>query len=255
MVTWQYWAPAAGDPLSGTLIGNAWQIGAPGAYSPLAGYWPCSQNFLYFGSTGLGLNLHMEGCGQGCPPANATLAVLAQQAVDLPNGGPVGFLLATAAETPVAGVNWDYSTEPHQLVRLPTPVVVDSCAQCPPGNVTLTVSVPSVAAGLSGPSVGATFTGYRILSAVSATDPGNDASAYTIATTIPAPGGMAAQSNPFTISCPTTGGGDAWIATQLSFENGAIQSQLVSEPRRIHCAGLLAVPKFWKFERIQELFF
>ena len=235
-------AAVAGDPVSGTLIENVWQAGAPSAYTSSSGIFPCRE-FFYFGSTGIGLNLHMESCGNGCPAPNSTLAVLAQQAVDMANGDRVGFLLATANETPTNSVNFDYSTDPLQLVRLPTPVVVNSCYQCPPGNEGLVVAVRSVAGGLYGPNAAAAVTGYRIMTALSAGNPGNDASACSVAATIAVPGGIGAVSDAFTVSCPTTGGKDAWIATQLSFENGAIVSQVGSAPKRVHCGGSLADPK------------
>jgi hypothetical protein len=242
-----YWSVVDGDPLSGTLAGNVWQAGVPTAYDPFAGTVTCTENnglaFLYFGSTGIGLNLHMESCGLGCPDHGATLAVLAQHAPDVTGGGNVGFLLATAAETPAHAINFDYSTEPYQLVRLPKPVITSICDQCPAGFDTLEVMVPSVAAGLYGPNAAASVTGYRIMYSLATANPGNDASAYTLAATISAPGGVAAQSSPFTVSCPLTGNQNGWIATQLSFENGEILSPLASMPQRIVCGSRSADPK------------
>ncbi len=242
-----YWSLVDGDPASGTLAGNVWQAGSPVAYNPLTGLVTCTESnglgFLYFGSTGIGLNLHMESCGLGCPNQNSTLAVLAQHATNITGGGNVGFLLATAAETPAHVINFDYSTEPYQLVRLPKPVVTSICDQCPAGFDTLELMVPSVAAGLYGPNAAATVTGYRILYSLATSNPGNDASAYSLAATISAPGGVAAQSSPFTVSCPSTGARHGWIATQLSFENGEILSPLVSTPQRIFCGSRLADPR------------
>lgn len=243
-----FWSPVAGDPIGPggpALVGNVWQAGAPANYLPFVGIAACNNDFLYFGATGVGLNLHMESCGQGCPAPNSNLAVLAQHETDPANGGPVGFLLATVTETADHAINFDYSTVPYTLARLATPVVTSSSPAA--GSVSATVTIPSHAAGLVGPSGTSSFTGYRVVEAQSVGNPGNDAATYSLVlATIPAAGGAAGPSTPIVVACAGTvgTGKDAWIATQLSFENGAVLSQVVSQPRRVHCDGALANPKY-----------
>ena len=250
----QYWQSVAGDGGNvGTLVGNVWQAGAPAAYNPNTGAVPCTGALdpLYFGNpaTGIGLNLHMEQCGSGCPAPNSTLAVLAQQAINFAGGGPSSFLLATVVETPGGSVNFDYSnpSQSYTLARISKPNVVLASARV--GNLIPTnITIPSHAAGLVGTSSSqSSFTGYKVVEALSVANPGNGAAAYPITlATIPASAGAPAGNTLIQVDCSgdTGTGKDAWIATQLSFENGAILSQVVSEPRRVHCAGALANPKY-----------
>jgi hypothetical protein len=111
-----------------------------------------------------------------------------------------------------------------------------------------TITLPSHSAGLVGtPASQSSFTGYRIVESLSVANPGNGAAAYPIVlATIPASGGAAAGPTVIQVDCTgdTGTGKDAWIATQLSFEGGAILSPAVSEPRRVHCNGALANPKY-----------
>jgi hypothetical protein len=93
----------------------------------------------------------------------------------------------------------------------------------------LTVNVPSVAAGLQDPGTAISMTGYRILSKLSVIDPGQNASSYSLVTTIPGAGGHDAADTSITLDCTDpTGTKDRWIVTQLAFENGEIVSNAVS---------------------------
>ena len=223
-----YWASPGG--ITGTLLGQAWQLGIPQrAYYDTAA---CGPGMLYFATnqSGIGLNLHMESCGIGCPDHFSNLGVLAQQ--QWPDN--TFFLLAGATETP-GPVDFDYSTQNLSLVVLPSPVVVSSGPQV--GNaMPVTINVPSVAAGLHGPGTASSMTGYRILSKLAVTDPGRNASSYSLVTTLPGAGGAAAPNTSITLDCTDpTGTKDRWIVTQLDFENGEIVSDAVSKATRVPC--------------------
>ena len=249
-----YWSPVAGDGLAGTVLGNVWAAGAPAAYNPFAGLVPCTAangyQFLYFATGGISLNLHMESCGNGCPAPVSTLAVLAQHAPNFAGGGPSSFLLDTVLESPSGGgnsLNFDFSTQAYNLVRISKPTVVGSAPRV--GNtIAVTVTIPSHAAGLVGTSSSqSSFTGYKIVEALSVANPGNDAAAYPITlATVSGSGGAAAGPTVIQVDCTgdTGTGKDAWIATQLSFEGGAILGPVVSEPRRVHCNSNVADPKY-----------
>jgi hypothetical protein len=243
--SFNYWHAPSGDT-TGTLVGNIWQAGAPGAYDMNSGVTPCTgTNFpLYFGSGGIGLNFHMEQCGQGCPAPNSTLATLAQKQDPT---GVVDFLVATVAETAAGAINFDYSTQgEHQMLRLPQPTVLASGPKV--GNtLPVHVSLASVSGGFYGPNAAATLTGYQIVYKLAAASPGTDASLFTPAPggTVAAPGGVAVGDTLLQLDCTDpTNTKDAWIATQLSFEGGAILSPAVSQPKRVHCVGSLAEPKY-----------
>jgi hypothetical protein len=109
------------------------------------------------------------------------------------------------------------------------------------------VSLASVSGGFYGPNAAATLTGYQIVYKLAAASPGTDASLFTPAPggTVAAPGGVAVGDTLLQLDCTDpTNTKDAWIATQLSFEGGAILSPAVSQPKRVHCVGSLAEPKY-----------
>ena len=240
-----YWHAPSGDA-TGTLVGSVWQAGAPAAFDPNSGVVPCTGSFapLYFGSGGIGLNLHMESCGNGCPAPNSRVAVLAQKKDPT---GVVDFLVATVDETTGGAVNFDYSTQgAHQLVRLLQPTVLASGPKV--GNtLPVHISLSSVSSAFYGPNAASTLSGYRIVYKLAAASPGTDASQFILAPggAISAPGGGAVGDTLLQLDCTDpTNTKDAWIATQLSFEGGAIVSPAVSQPKRVHCVGSLAEPKY-----------
>lgn len=240
-----YWHAPSGD--TGTinqLDGQTWQLGNFGQWNggncATTDVGNGGPGFLYFGTGGIGLNMHMESCGNGCPSPLSTLAVLAQK---IDPSGVVDFLFSTQQEIP-GPVNYDYSLQgDHNMIRLPTPVVQTSSLSA--GVVSMTVTVPSIAAGLFGPNAASGVSGYKILSALSATDPGNLATSYpNVAATISAAGGSASGPTTFTLPCSAAGGADQWVATQITFENGTVLSDTVSGARRVHCGGAVADPKY-----------
>jgi len=230
-----YWHAPSGDA-TGTLAGQTWQLGAPASWNT-----GNCVDFLYFGLGGIGLNLNLAGCGAGCPANLSTLAVLAQKKDPT---GVTDFLLATVVETPGGALNFDYSTQGnHAMIRMPSPQVISSSKA---GSViTLHVGIPSITNGLFGPSAASAVTGFNIVSALSATDPGGDASLYQPRASAVSAGGAAVLDQIVTVDCAAaTAGQDQWVATQLSFEGGTVLSSAVSGARRVHCLGALADPKY-----------
>jgi hypothetical protein len=229
-------------PAGGNLVGRSWQLGGgTSAWDSSTGVVPC-QGFLYFSAGGINLNLDLASCGGGCPATNSTLAVLAQHQ---PAGGTqTAFLLDTVTETPANTINFDYTSQgDHNLIVQGKPTIVSSSRA--PGQVTLNLSFPSVTGGLYGPNAGTSVSGYRVVSARSAVNPGRDAAAFntpllTGGTVAAAGGGPAAAS--VTLDCSVLT--DQWVATQILFEGNAIASGAVSEPRQVHCDPALADPKF-----------
>jgi hypothetical protein len=224
-----YWLPAT---VLGTSSLQTWQLGAPGTWAGTG----CSSDQLFPDGPGFSLNLNLSGCGAGCPSPLATLAVLAQ------NKTATGteFLLATVVETPLAANNFDYGPQGnHTMIKVPRPRVLSSSRAAT--NVNLSVGIDSIAAGLFGPNAASAVTGFNILTASSATDPGTDASAYSLRSTIPNPGGTGAT-QPVTLDC--TNLTDQWIVTQIQFENGTVLGNSVSAATRVRCNPALADPKY-----------
>jgi hypothetical protein len=224
-----YWLPATSV---GTLSGQAWQLGAPGNFASTG----CVDILSAVGDN-ITLVLDLGSCGAGCPgPLGAnTLAVLAQNRSA--TGGE--FLLATIAETPASAVNYDYSTQgDHTMIKIPRPRVLSSARVG--NNVNLSVAVDSVAAGLFGPNAASAISGFNILTKSSATDPGSDASQYSLRSTVPSPGG-AAVTQPISLDC--TNPQDQWIVTQIQFENGTVLGNTTSGATRVRCDPALAAPK------------
>jgi len=225
-----YWLPASSV---GTPAVQSWQLGAPGTWAGTG----CPDTFLFADGPGFSLNFDLGSCGAGCPgPLNAnTLVVLAM------NKTATGteFLLDTAVENAAAFANYDYGAQgDHTMIPIPRPAVLSSSRVG--SNVNLSVSVGSIAAGLFGPNAGSAVTGFNILTAASDTDPGRDASAYSLRSTIPSAGGAAAT-QPVSLDC--TNPQSQWIVTQIQFENGTVLSKAVSAATRVSCGPALANPK------------
>jgi hypothetical protein len=240
-----YWHSPVGD--SGVLRGQSWQLGAPAVWNSSGGL-NCndidqgggSPGFLYHiaGTDKIGLNLHMGTCGQGCPaPNNAnTVVVLAT------NKGATGtdFLVATINETQT-NINYDFSTLGDlTTIPLPRPKVLSSSRAG--SNVNLSIGIDSIAGAFHGPNAAQAVTGYNVLSASSATDPGRSAAAYTLRGTIAAPGGAAATV-PVVVDCGNLAN-DQWVTTQIVFEGGVVLSDSVGGATRIKCNPALADPKY-----------
>jgi hypothetical protein len=228
-----YWLAASSV---GTPVFQAWQLGNPGGFSSTG----CPDGALFQDGPpgGMSLNFDLGSCGAGCPgPLNAnTLAVLGMNKTP----GGTEFLLDTAVENAAALANYDYGAQGnHTMIPIPRPKVLSSARVG--SNVNLSVGIDSISAGLFGPNAGTAVTGFNILTASSATNPGTDASAYTLRSTIPSPGGAAATQG---VSLDCTNTADQWIVTQIQFESGTVLSKAVSAPTRVHCDQALADPKF-----------
>ena len=244
-----YWHSTTSDP--GTLTGQTWQIGAPGVWNNgNGGALDCnnvdqgtgSPGFLYFvGGDKIGLNLHMGTCGTGCPANGSTIAVAAYKKY----GAGTDFLIATIAEGTNPNANFDYAVQgDHNLIVLPRPHVTSSSRAGT--TVNLNIQVPGVSAGLYGPSAasGNGITGYNILSAQAATDPGRNASSYTLRTSLPASAGGPA-SGAVGVDCTNTSQ-DQWVVVQLQYEGGSFLANTVSQATRVNCNPALADPKEYK---------
>jgi len=236
-----YWHSPSGDT-TGTLVSQAWQLGNPVQFNSAG-----CPTFLYFSPSGAGIGLGADfgTCGVGCPTSGSTLAVLAQKIAAGPSP-VVDFLIATVAETPTGGSNFDFSTQgAHNMIQMPAPTVLNSGPRS--GNLLpLHVSIPSIAGGLYGPNAASAITGFRVVAALSPTEPARDSAAFTPVTggAITSPGGAAVGDTLVTLDCGSTAGNDGWVAVQLSLENGSVLGGTVSKPKRVHCQGALAEPKF-----------
>jgi hypothetical protein len=228
-LTYAYWTSPSGTP--GTVVGQFWQLGNPAAGSGNSTVCP---NMLYFSAAGMNLNLDLGACSAGC--VGGTMAVLAQ------NQTPAGteFLVATIVETPANTVNFDYSTQgDHAMVQLPRPRVTSSSRAG--ASVNLNVQVPAISDGLYGPNAANAITGFNILSASGTTDPGRNAAAYTLRSSIAAAGG-GAGTGAVTVDCTNTAQ-DQWVVTQLALDGGQVSST-VSAATRVNCNPALADPKY-----------
>jgi len=237
-----YWLPVTAV---GTLAGQAWQLGAPGTSSASVACVDFASS-LFPDTSGVSLQFNLgAACNAGCPAATApalpTLAFLAQ------NKTATGteFLLATVVETPGnASGNFHYGFQGnHNMITLPSPTVISSSKAL--SVVTLHVGIPSIAAGLYGPGAASAVSGFNVVSALSETNPGTDASLYQTRASVASAGGAAVLDQAVTVDCAAaTGLQDQWVATQISFEGGSVLSSAVSAPRRVHCLGALADPKY-----------
>jgi hypothetical protein len=241
-----YWHLPAGD-LPGTLVGQAWQLGSPATFTSAHPTAPCNSMLYFSGDANINLGADFSTCGTGCPASGATLAVLATHTQ--PNGAS-SLLLATVTEVTGTTSNFDFGGQGDKnLVRLPAPQIVNSGPRS--GTLMpLTVSVPQFLTdgnGLSGPGAASAITGYKVVAALSATEPSRDAAQFNALVTggtLAAPGGSAVSNASVQLDCGAAAGVDGWVALQVSFENGAILQSAVSKPTRVRCQGAMADPKF-----------
>jgi len=228
-----YWFPAT---TMGTASFQAWQLGNPGVYNSAG----CPSTGLFVdGGPGWSLHFELGSCGLGCttPNGDNTLALLVENRTAF---GGAEFLLDTVAETPAAVNNYDFGLQgDHTMIPIPRPRIISSFRSGT--SVFVNVQYNPITAGLFGPGAASAVDGYRMLGALSTTDPGRDPSAYTLLATIPAPGGGVSTVQQVAVNCSSFQ--DQWIVTQLSLENGAILSTSVSNPARIRCNPALADPK------------
>lgn len=228
-----YWLPAT---TVGTASVQSWQLGAPGTWNSAGGTVACPNSFLFPDGPGFSLAFDLGSCGSGCPAPLSTLVTLAQNRT----ASGTEFLLATIVETPAdSSGNFQYASQgDHTMIPVPRPRVLSSARVG--SAVNLSVTVDSIAAGLFGPNAASAVTGFNILTASSATDPGTDSSAYSLRSTIASAGGAAAT-GPISLDC--TNPLDQWIVTQIQLENGTVLANSVSGATRVHCDPALANPK------------
>jgi hypothetical protein len=225
-IFWNTGLPNAGT----TLIGNVWS----GTVNHTGTCNADQQGFVYFGGEGqIGLNFNLgDACVVGCPSGAVSVQVTAI------NGAVSKTLTSQVPETSVGGVNFDFSvTAAHDLGDYPRQHVTASSRVGT--NVNVNVGVDA-ASGIAFDGSAGQITGYNILSASSPTDPGRLASAYTLRTNIPAPGGIAAT-GATPVDC-TNINNDQWVVTQLVTTGGP--SNTVSPATRIKCNPALANPKY-----------
>lgn len=233
--TTAYWLPAGGATIPSL---QTWQLGNPGTWSGSLAT-GCLDNQLFQDVGGWSLFYNISGCGAGCPASFSTLATLAQ----VKGTVDTSFLLDTVVETPAVANNFDYGPQGnHQMISIPRPRVTASARVGTTVNVS--VGIDSIAAGLFGPNAASAVTGFKVLSAQNATDPGRDAAAYTEVANLPAAGGAAAASGNIALDCTSTT--ERWLVTQIVFEGGVITSNAVGAPTRVHCDPALANPGKYK---------
>lgn len=221
-----------GLPNAGTsLIGTFWSA----AVNHTGTCNTAQPGMLYFGGEGqVGININLgDACVNGCPSGAMSIQITAA------NGANSRTLTTQTVETPAGASQFDFSTKPaYALGDYPRQHVTASSRVA--GNlVNVSVGVDA-ATGIAQDGTAAQITGYNILSAISATDPGRDASAYTLRTNIPAPGGIATTGST-QVDCSNINN-DQWVVTQLVTTAGASNS--VSPATRIKCNPALANPKY-----------
>jgi len=224
----------SGFPNAGTtLVGNVWS----GAVNH-TGTCNVDAPFVYFGAgdgqVGLNFNLGAS-CVNGCPSGSVSVQITAI------NGGASHTMTTQTLESVgPSAVNFDFSTTPaHVLGNYPRQHVTTSSRVGSSVNVAVSIDAASDSAFDGSASQ---ITGYNVLSAQGATDPGRLAAAYGAVplTTIPAPGGIAATGNA-AVNCTVTAN-DQWVVTQLVTTGGP--SNTVSAATRVKCDPALANPKY-----------
>jgi hypothetical protein len=194
--------------------------------------------FLYFAGNNIGVNLSLgEACVTGCPVGTVSLQVTASNPA-----GQSQTVVNRVTETPGGGNNFDFSTEPAgdlQLGDYPRPRATNSSRSG--SNVILNVGLDA-SASLYKDGTGTDITGYNVVSASGATDPGPAASAYTLRQFVAAPGGAAGSASGISVDCSNIAN-DQWVAAQLVSATGG-PSTSVGPRTRVKCNPALANPKY-----------
>jgi hypothetical protein len=214
----------------GSLVGKIWSgaVDFTGTCNN-----PPGPGILYFGANpgDVGVSLSLgDACVPGCPTGSLSIQATALTATGSET------IISKVAETSTGAVNFDFSGDgSHPMAAYPRPRVTGSSRVST--NVSLNLAVDAVPA-FGG--AGSDIVGYNILSASGASDPGRLASAYSLRTTIPSPGG-AGGTGTTPVDCSNINN-DQWVVTQLVFTGGA--SNTVSAATRVKCNPALANPKF-----------
>lgn len=223
--------PSALDTAS--ITGRFWQQGN----RALGNEGSCT-GFLYFYAPGGGVAMNQflgDACVTACPAGR--LLTLAQAAS---NDGSKSYFLAASVDE-VSGPPTDFAYETLgnlNMIELPKPFVVSSSRATP--LVNLTVNIPAVSAGVYGPGAASSVTGYRVLSATGAADPGRSAAAYTSVEATTASTGGAVNGLAIDVDCSNPAV-DRWVVTQLQMDQGVL-SDLVSGAVRVNCNPGIADP-------------
>ena len=225
-----------------TLVGKLWTPGGQDVTGTCNVQTPTSNPFLYFGADPQNVGFSIDfanGCVGGTPGSPCPGAQLAVMAT-VSQGNKTEFL-TTQVNQGSSGVNYDFSgltSPPHNMVAIPRPRITSSSRVGSSVNAQVTIDPASLGAydGSAG-----LITGYNILSKLSGTDPGRNASGYDAGPNVTAAGGGTASTG-ITVDC--TGGSPSlnrrWVVTQLVTANGP--SPTVSEATLVSCDGSLAEP-------------
>ncbi len=196
-------------------------------------------NFLYFGTNAGDVGLNGD-FGQSCLPGAACPAGNVSVLAAVTLGGKTDFLVTQAPETPAGARNYDFSNTAHPMVPLGRPRVTSSSRAAT--NVNLNLAIDAISAGLYD-GTASQVTGYNVLSAASASDPGRAASAYTLASAAAGGVGGAAATAVASVDCSNTAL-SRWVVVQAVTAAGPLP--VVGEATQVNCNPSLADPKYRK---------
>jgi hypothetical protein len=197
-------------------------------------------HFLYFGQTPGDIGL-AGSFGEACLPGAACPSGPMSVFAAVTKGGATDFLTTQTTETPGGGVTFDFSNHPHQMVSLGRARITSSSRVG--SNVNIGVAVDSQALGLYD-GTASQVTGYNILSAPGAADPGRAASSYSLRGSIAAANGGAGAGST-AVDCTTNT--PQWVVVQLITPAGPTPA--VGPATKVNCDTSLADPKFKKIQR------
>jgi len=139
------------------------------------------------------------------------------------------------------GVNW-------VLQEIPRPTVTSSSRTGDTVTLNVQLPAPSGARGETGFPAETIVTGYQLMTAQFATDPGRNPNANGWANVGPVllttPAGSTGNGVQVQCAGSAPNDPDTWVATRLVYDNGQLSSVYVGEPRRIECAPSVADPRF-----------
>lgn len=231
-----YFVPSIPIPAGSTVVGRIWSGATELTGTCNVANGAAQGTMFYFYGPGVGFRQDLgDACvpGTNCPGADMSLQVTVTNPA-----GQSETLLSKATYVPAGATQYDFSTPSgNQAMGSNRPRATSSSRVGPTVNVNLGIDAANAYA-YNGAA--ADITGYNIVSASGAADPGSLASAYTFRTLVPAPGGTAASS-PLAVDCSNINQ-DQWVATQIVTAAGP--SNTVSGRTRVNCNPALANPKY-----------
>ncbi len=220
-----YWIQPSGFPTNQTTLkGRFWQLGNRAASNEgTCTAATCSlfgSGWLYFLPGGILMNLDLGSPEvYRCPTGR--LITVAENISS--NGSNAAFLVGTADHSPAGLIDWDYSVFGNRnLVTIPPPRITSSTTMGT--NLILDIAVDSAASAAFGPSGVAAISGYNVLSALGAADPGRNPLSYSLLGTVGGSSGGTLAGR--TLIC-TNGAPTYYLAVQVVFADG-VGSQYVS---------------------------